>query len=536
MPPSTPSTPEDENTDFPDAQVNPIQQSIDCLALEALDYLSDNEEDHAAPGIIGALRANGEDSDIEPDEQEWASSIPSWLSQKERIATTASALAHTSLEPYTQPVDECTANLIESLDQDSHALSQLLSISAGKQLVLDEVLATFDKVPEILPELQSRSHAFGAPTTKMVSTANDNVRRANDHIKALAGELAQLRLENSRLRVMQEASQDHLQFDQQTTISSIATDHTMLFMLLGITDREKATLDHSAFEAEFQDALAFFHELGNNDYATSAPEWLNRIQGLTSPRRSTKGLRDLSVWLFFQSCTKTPSAGTLADLHALAASMHSLSAPEIRQVLAFLLSFLRQIASDITKKAKCSVNRALIVLRAIELLCDFIRPIRFLAEVDTILRKIKPSLENACQESRLVRGFTTLLENRLNTNPNLSLADILISQATKDQPDYIEGPSTIFMDLQRLIIIDDSGVHVIQPDNCRMLATPGRGGWTLETEGYPNPGGPWWSSPLLIGDDDDLVFRLFDPLLDRLAEDNVPVELSEEEAFFSDKS
>lgn len=170
------------------------------------------------------------------------------------------------------------------------------------------------------------------------------------------------------------------------------------------------------------------------------------------------------------------------------------------------------------------------MLRRIELFCDYIRRALHLADVDTLFADIKPFLSKASNESILVRAMSSFVKERLFGGVNPSITEKLAAEAA--QKSLVQQDRTIFMDGETFIAIVDSCICVSRPDEVIMFADVPHG-WQIRLSRYD--GTTWTSSYFEFGAQSVLSLRhCFAPLMDRLAQNNAPIHISNAERQLQD--
>ena len=448
------------------------------------------------------------------------------------------------LEPTRDKYNEHDEAFASSVRQAEAALETVDDLDTdAKQELCNEIKTILLENPQIIPDLQSQGHDFGAQSRESVTAARESLTAAlstitqlEAKIKGQAHELVQLRLDRAEQVEHQQIITQGPNFnDAATTISNQGTSNLLLLKVLGLPD-DPTLFDHDILRIATQMALEFESELLSHDIFEGSTSWTDRIQGLTSPSDNHRGARERSAWLLAQTCIKSPSSRSfsLADIHALAKSMQTLPAEELKIVVAFLQGFILRIGNLIITEEACSVNRALIFLRAIELFCDFVQPLKHLLTTNTIFEQSRPYLVRSCEQSRLARGLAVWIETLFSTRQPKSLAQVLIAHATQDHLEMVLHDRTMFMDHDNLFIIQNDQVTFVRPDHCELTANCF--GWWLLTVRDPDGQKDLWTTRLSFLEPGawDNVERVFCRMLDRLGDGNPAVSISETDRLLVD--
>jgi hypothetical protein len=369
---------------------------------------------------------------------------------------------------------------------------------------------------ELVPEIQSAQHDFGAPTVKAIS----DVRQENVDVKA---QYAELRIQHEALKERAETAEkarreavnqmEQLQAHPQKDNNDLQLKQLpgmLQFMSLPRSEGREVRCD--ILLAEFEYAQAFGKKLKEEDVCAGAKMWLARIKGLTEPTTTDRSARDQSISLLICSHTQS-SSHSLADIHALAYAMQGLPTNVTIDVLAFLQGFLRRKRDlVVATRRQISVARSLILLRSIELICDHIQSYRMLNEVNDIFQTTRAWMESSRRESRIVQAFFTWLDDKFSHgyNPKPFASTIGEPAKREDLTTRVYNRDLLFMDGENLLIINQD-VHFVRPDRFK-VDVDGLEGFYLQVQDFPTLGSTW-VSPFWVFDaieaELEMVLRVF---------------------------
>jgi hypothetical protein len=431
--------------------------------------------------------------------------------------------SHTSLEELEASSEAPSRKIINATKhvqqfRTKNALDRLYKKAAEKRKELASLVKDMvSDRPELVPEIQSVQHDFGAPTMKAIS----DVRQENVDVKAQYEELRVQHealkekaetVEKARREAVDQMERFQAQPQKDNNDLQLKQLQGMLqFMSLPCSE-EGCKAQYDILLTEFEYAQAFSKKLKEEDVRAGAEMWLARIKGLTEPTTTDRSARDQSISLLI--CSHTPgSSHSLADIHALAYAMQGLPANMTIDVLAFLQGFLRRRRdSVVAARQQISVARSLILLRSIELICDHIQPYRMLNEVKGIFQTTRRWMESSRGESRIVQAFFTWLGDKFNHGFNSKPFTSAIGEPAKreDLATQVYDCDLLLMDGENLLIINQD-VHFVRPDRFKVDAN-GLEGFYLQVQDFPALGSTW-VSPFWVFDakkaELEMVLRVF---------------------------
>jgi hypothetical protein len=427
--------------------------------------------------------------------------------------------------------------------ETKNALDRLYKKPAEKRKELAELLKhMISDRPELVPEIQSAQHDFGAPTRKAIS----DVRQENVDVKA---QYEELRIQHEALKEKAETAEKARrevvnQMEQLQVLPQKDTNNLQLKQLQGMLQfmslprsEEGREVQYDILLAEFEYAQAFGKKLKEENVRAGAEMWLTRIKGLTEPTTTDRSARDQSISLLICSHTQG-STHSLADIHALAYAMKGLPANMIIDVLTFLQGFLRRKRDLIVvTRQQISVARSLILLRSIELICDHIQSLWTLNEVIDIFQTTREWMESSRRESRVVQAFFTFLDDKFNHGFNPEPFTSTVEEAAKreDLATRIYGRDILLMDGENLLIINQD-VHFVRPDRFKVDVN-GLEGFYLQVQDFPALG-LTWVSPFWVFDANktefEMVLRVFSGPCKRMEGGNKTVVIKDSDRVLMD--
>lgn len=430
--------------------------------------------------------------------------------------------SHTSLEELEASSGAPSRKIITATKrvqqfQTKNALDRLYKKPAEKRKELAKLVKDMiSDRPELVPEIQSAQHDFGAPTMKAIS----DVRQENVDVKA---QYEDLRIQHEALKekakTAERARREAVNRMEQLQAQPQKDNNLQLKQLQGMLQfmslprsEEGREVQCDILLAEFEYAQAFGKKLKEGNVRAGAEMWLARIKGLTEPTTTDRSARDQSISLLICSHTQG-SSHSLADIHALAYAMQGLPANMIIGVLAFLQGFLRRKRdSVVATRQQISVARSLILLRSIELICDHIQSYRMLNEVKDIFQTTRGWMESSRRESRVVQAFFTWLDDKFNHgfNPKPFTSTIGEPAKREDLATRVYDRDLLLMDGENLLIINQD-VHFVRPDRFKVDVN-GLEGFYLQVQDFPALGSTW-VSPFWVFDakkaELEMVLRVF---------------------------
>jgi hypothetical protein len=395
--------------------------------------------------------------------------------------------------------------------ETKNALDRLYAKPAEKRKELVELIKhLISDRSELVPEIQSAQHNFGAPTM----TAISDVRQENVDVKARYEEL---RIQHEALKKKAEmaAKARREAVNQMPPVQPQKDTHDLqrkqvqrMLQFIGLPHMEEGReIQYDMLLTEFEYAQAFSKKLKEENVRPGAEMWLARIKGLTEPAPTDRSARDQSISLLICSHTQG-SSHSLADIHALAYAMRSLPANVIIDVLAFLQGFLRRKRNLIVAtRQQVSVARSLIFLRGIELICDHIQSLWTLNEVNDLFHTTRGWMESSRRESRVVQAFFTWLDDKFNHGFNPEPFTSTIGELAKrqDLATRVYDRDLLLMDGENLLIVNQD-VHFIRPDRFK-LDVNGLEGFYLQVQDFPTRGSTW-VSPFWVFDANKTEFAM----------------------------
>jgi hypothetical protein len=427
--------------------------------------------------------------------------------------------------------------------ETKNALDRLYKKPAERRKELSELLKhMISDRPELVPEIQSAQHDFGAPTMKAIS----DVRQENVDVKAQYEELrvqhealkekAEM-AEKARREAMNQMEQLRAQPQKDANDLQFKQLQGMLQFMSLPGSEEGYKVQYDTLLAEFEYAQAFGKKLKEENVRAGTEMWLTRIKGLTEPTTTDRSARDQSISLLICSHTQD-SSHSLADIHALAYAMQGLPANVIIDVLAFLQGFLRRKRDIVVATCQqISVARSLILLRSIELICDHIQSLWTLSEVNDIFQTTRGWMESSRRESRVVQAFFTWLDDKFNHgfNPKPFTSTIGEPAKREDLAARIYDHDILLMDGDNLLIINQN-VHFVRPDRFEVNVN-GLEGFYLQVQDFPTLG-LTWVSPFWVFDahktEFEMVLRVFSKPCKRMEDGNKTVVIKDSDRVLMD--
>jgi len=424
-----------------------------------------------------------------------------------------------------------------------NALDRLYKKPAEKRKELAKLIKDIiSDRSELVPEIQSAQHDFGAPTMKAIS----DVRQENADVKA---QYEELRIQHEALREKAKTTEkarreavnqmEQLQAQPQKDNNDLQLKQLqgmLQFMSLPHSE-EGRKAQYDTLLAEFEYAQAFGKKLKEGNVRVGAEMWLARIKGLTEPTMTDRSARDQSISLLVCSHTQG-SSHSLADIHTLAYAMQGLPANMTIDVLAFLQGFLRRKRdSVVATRQQISVSRSLILLRSIELICDCIQSYRMLNEVKDIFQTTREWMESSRRESRVVQAFFTWIDDKFNHGFNPKPFTSIIGEPAKreDLTTRVYDRHLLFMDGENLLIINQD-VHFVRPDRFKVDVN-GLEGFYLQVQDFPVLGSTW-VSPFWVFDakkaELEMVLRVFSGPCKRMERGNKTVVIKDSDRVLLD--